>query len=85
MKATITGIEEKKSYMGDVFYYFFFKMEDGKSARSCVYKKFGNFQRWAPLVTKFRALKDGDPAIMLDKLNLKGRMVDADSFFSIVK
>lgn len=82
MKGTITKVEEKKSYMGDKFWYVFFKMEDGKSARTCVYSKYGNAARWMPTINEWLRLRT---AIVLDGLILKGRMVDADSFFSVVK
>ena len=80
MTGTITKIQEQRSNQGGQFFYVFFKMEDGKSARSCVYPKFGNFARWRPFIERWKSQKEGDPSIVLTGLNLKGRMVDADSF-----
>jgi hypothetical protein len=62
--------------MGGHFYYAFFKGEDGKSYRSCLYPQFGNFKRWEPLLNKENVILDG--------LQLRGKLIDADSFPRIV-
>lgn len=76
MKATLLKVDKKPSRFGGEFYYLFFKGEDGKSYRSCVYPKYGNFKRWHGIVNKVGAV--------LDNLIAKGSMIDADSFPKIV-
>lgn len=77
MKATLLKTQEHKSKQGGVFYYFFFKGEDCKSYRSCIYPNYGNFSRWRPFV--------GKENIVLDNLVARGHMIDADSFPHEVK
>jgi hypothetical protein len=72
MKATLLKTKEHISKFGGKFYYAFFKGEDGKSYRSCLYPNYGNFPRWLPFI--------GKEGILLDGLNPKGSMIDADSF-----
>lgn len=79
MKATLLKITEKPSLTGGVFYYAFFKDVNGKSWRSCLYPKCGNFSKWRRIVDKF--LRDYQP-IELDRLSpLRGSttVIDADS------
>jgi len=72
MEALILKIEKHRSKMGDEFLYVFFKgTEDGKSYRSCLYPKFGNYKRWASL------LKEGN---VVGNLRAKGSLIDADSY-----
>jgi hypothetical protein len=77
MKVTLLRTQEKTSKFGGKFFYFFFKGENGKSYRSCMYPQYGNFKRWQEFVGK----KD----IVLDNVNVNGAMVDADSFPRIVE
>lgn len=73
MKATLLRTQEGVSKYGGKFYYAFFKGEDGRSYRSCLFPTCGNFMRWRGFIGK----KD----IVLDGLVLKGRdLIDADSF-----
>lgn len=72
MKATLLKTEPHSSNQGGTFYYFFFKGEDGKSYRSCMYPSMGNFKRWQPYL--------GREGVALSNLTLKGRLIDADSF-----
>jgi hypothetical protein len=76
MKATLLKTQKTTSKFGGDFFYAFFKGEDGKSYRSCLYPKYGNFSRWSGLI--------GKENVVLDGLNLKGRMIDADSFPRVV-
>ena len=76
MKAQITSFKEQKSKYGDSFLYVFFKDENGKSFRSCIYKNMRNFQKWE------KVLK---PGMVLDNLKLKIKgLIDADSQFQII-
>jgi len=72
VKATLLKTEPHSSQHGGMFYYFFFKGEDGKSYRSCMYPNMGNFSRWRPFI--------GREGVALSNLTLKGRLIDADSF-----
>ena len=84
MRAKIVKIEEKDSKYGGFFYFIFFKGEDGKSYRTCVYPRYGNFKRWQPVINDFT--KDGIKEIWLDGLVKKGeRLIDADSLFTVKK
>jgi len=72
MKATLLKTQKMPSKFGGYFYFAYFKGEDGKSYRSCLYPSYGNFQRWKSLI--------GRENVVLDNLVAKGKMVDADSF-----
>jgi len=77
MKAMLLKTEKRTSKFGGNFYYLFFKGEDGKSYRSCLYPNYGNFRRWQDII--------GKENIALDGLIAKGKMIDADSFPRIIK
>lgn len=77
MKAQLLRTSEQQSRYGGRFYYFFFKGEDGKSYRSCMYPNMGNFKRWKPYV--------GKTDVWLDNLVLKGNLIDADSHPRLMK
>ena len=77
MKATLLRTERHPSKYGGVFYYAFFKGEDGKSYRSCLSPTCGNFNRWSGLI--------GRENITVENLVFKGNMVDADSYPKEVK
>ena len=72
MIATLLKTQQHKSKQGGIFYFAFFKDTAGKSYRSCLYPHFGNFKRWQAFI--------GKSGIVLDGLNARGNMVDADSF-----
>ena len=72
MKATLIKTQKVASKMGGYFYYAFFKGEDGKSYRSCLYPSCGNFKRWQSFI--------GREDVVLSGLNIKGKLIDADSF-----
>ena len=76
MKATLLKTVERVSNYGGKFYYAFFKDESGHSYRSCLYPKYGNFKRWQGFI--------GKSGIVLDGLNARGSMIDADSFPRLV-
>jgi len=82
MKAKITGIKEKESNYGGMFYYVFFKSDENppKSYRTCVAPKNGNFQRWLEPLSLFNSGKE----VWLDQLVLRGKgFIDADSLFTM--
>jgi hypothetical protein len=72
LKATLIRTQEQVSKLGGRFYYAFFRAENGKTYRSCLYPNCHNFKRWAKYIDKTN--------ITLDNLNLKGNLVNADSF-----
>jgi hypothetical protein len=72
MRATLLKTEWHKSNMGGDFAYLFFKCEDGKSRRSCLYPRYGNFKRWQEFM--------GKTGVILENLNIKGNLIDADSW-----
>lgn len=75
MKALLLKTVKQPSQYEKDFYFAFFKGEDGKSYRSCLYVSCGNFKRngWDKLI--------GREAVMLDNLRVKGttKIIDADS------
>ena len=76
MKAQITSFKEQTSKYGDTFFYVFFKDQNGKSFRSCIYQNMRNFAKW------HKILRSG---MVLDNLSLKAKgLIDADSSFQIV-
>lgn len=73
IKATLLNTTQRVSRYGGIFYYAFFKGEDGRSYRTCLYPNCGNFARWRPFLQK----KD----IVLEGLRTIGKnLIDADSF-----
>lgn len=77
MKATLTRVSMQKSHHhGGTIWLLCFKCEDGKSRRSWVDPKNGNFKRWEGLLNRMGAV--------LDELILKGNLVDADSWPKVV-
>lgn len=85
MRAKVTKIDEKPSYRGGTFFWVFFKTDEGRSAKTCIYPQYGNAKRWLPEIPKWRAaLKDGRE-VWLDGLCLRGNLIDADSQFSVLK
>ena len=81
MKVKPIKVQGQKSYDGGIFYFLFFKGEDGQSYWTCVSPKCGNFKRWGPILRQVRAGLD----IWLDGLILRGgRLIDADSRFTVI-
>lgn len=72
MKAILLKTQESVSKYGGKFWYAFFKGEDGKSYRSCLYPTCRNFARWQGFV--------GKQGVELDGLVVKGNFIDADSY-----
>tara|TARA_R100000278_G_C5475538_1_gene166296 strand:+ start:185 stop:484 length:300 start_codon:yes stop_codon:yes gene_type:complete len=76
MKLQITSFKKQKSKYGDTFFYVFFKDQDGKSLRSCIYQNMRNFAKWKNVLI---------PGMVLSNISLKQKgLVDADSHFNIV-
>ena len=76
MRAQITSFKQQQSKYGDTFFYVFFKDQNGKSFRSCIYQNMRNFAKWK------NVLKNG---MVLDNLTLKDKgLIDADSQFHII-
>ncbi len=76
MDAKILKVESKASHYGGSFYYVFFKsLENGKSFRTCVDPKLGNYRRWREVLK---------PGLILSNLKTKtGTLIGADSIFEI--
>jgi len=80
MKATLLRIEQRPSkYNSSLFYYFFFKGEDGKSYRSCIDPACGNFRRWS------RFIGCNLPIVLGNLRVLKSNIIDADCEPEVVK
>ena len=76
MKAQITSFKKHNSKYGDVFFYVFFKDQNGQSLKSCIYPNMRNFQKWDKVVRT---------GMVLDNLKLKHKgLIDADSQFQVV-
>ena len=76
MKAQITSFKQHKSKYGDIFFYVFFKDQNGQSLKSCIYLNMRNFQKWDRVVK---------PGMVLDNLKLKKKgLIDADSQFQVL-
>lgn len=84
MKAKITGIKDRIGRARQVIHHVFFRLEDGRSARSYIDSRLGNYTRWAPVIQKFKKLAEGQEVI-LENLAVNGDLVNADSFFKEVK
>lgn len=76
MRATLLKTEKRVSKFGGNFWYVFFKGEDGKSYRSCLYPACRNFLRWQPFI--------GKEGVELEGLIARGRLIDADSWPKIL-
>lgn len=77
MRATLTKVSAQTSKYGGRVWLLCFKCEDGKSRRSWVDPKNGNYARWAPLLNQLD--------ISLDGLVAKGNLlIDADSFPKVI-
>ena len=71
MNGTLLRTSRQASRYCGHFWYFFFKLEDGKSARSCIAENMGNFSKWKSFCGKENVLMSG--------LVLKGsNLIDAD-------
>ena len=86
MKAKVTGVEERQSHQGGMFYHIFFKGEDGKAYLTNAYPKYKtmpmrNFPKWQRVMDAFG---QGMGEVWLDNLKIiKGKTIDADSDFSM--
>lgn len=82
MTAKVMKIEKRKSVYGGDFYYLFCKnIGTGKSYRSCLSSKMGNFQRWRVVIDKFNK---NDREVVLDGLIIIGKgLIDADSMIVV--
>ncbi|MDD5692260.1 MAG: hypothetical protein PHP10_03680 [Candidatus Omnitrophica bacterium] len=82
MRAKIIKVHEQKSWLGQSFFYIFFKGADGRSYRTCAYPQFGNYPRWQKFIELHRTGRE----VWLDGLNTKGKnLIDADSYPQEVK
>lgn len=75
MKAKLLKTQQQPSKHDGIFYWLFFKGEDGKSYRSCVVPTYRNWANWREIVENFNE----ENPIWLDGLTLKNGMIDADS------
>lgn len=76
MKATITSVKAQPSRFGGMVFLITFACEDGKSRRSWLDPKNGNFERWKEIIKAKRGTG-------LDGLMVSGKdtnLIDADSF-----
>lgn len=76
MKATITSVRSQPSRFGGIVYLITFSCDDGKSRRSCLDPKNGNFERWKDILTLKRGT--GLDGLMVSKKD--NALIDADSF-----
>lgn len=83
MKGMITKVEQKPSYRGGFFWYVFFKLENGHTAKTCIYQNYNNSKRWMPIIQKAESFLKSGQELWLDGLMLRGNLVDADSQFRL--
>lgn len=82
MEARIMKVDEKRSRYGGIFYYVFFKdTATGKSIKSCIDPKMGNYKRWQEFLA---------PGIVLGNLRVITRrngstLIDADSLPEFIR
>ena len=82
MEARIMKVDEKRSRYGGNFYYVFFKdLSTGKSMRTCIDPKMGNYRRWHGFL---------EPGIVLGNLRTIIRrngseLIDADSLPEFIR
>jgi len=85
MKAKVTKIDIRKSFQGGFFYYIFFKSDEGKSYKTCIYPRYGNFARWKPIIERWESIKYSIQELWLNGLITKSKnLIDADSYFEIL-
>ena len=75
MILTIMSLKKKPSKYGGIFYYVFFKSQNGESYYSCIFPKMRNYQRWKKVLKEGVTLKD------LKLVKGKKNLIDADSRF----
>jgi len=82
MKAKVMKIDTRRSYQGGIFYYVFFKAEDGTSWQTCLYPSYGNFINWKSVIERWESLKYSIGELWLDGLKprekTKKKEFDAD-------
>ncbi len=81
MNYEIQKIESHRSrHHGGIFYYVFFKSEDGKSYRTCLDPKLRNFRRngWGQII-------EGGAGTIISNVRTMGNLVDADSTPGVVQ
>ena len=81
MTAEITRLQESKSKYGGHFLYLFFKKEDGRPAKTCLYPKYRNFARWTPAI---KAFSGGARVELVGLREKKPGLIDADSQFEMM-
>lgn len=78
MKGIITNVgDTQQSRNGGQYFYVFFKMEDGQSARTHLVPGYRNMAKWRPVLEAYRTHPENQ--IEVTGLTLRGRTVDADS------
>lgn len=81
MKGEITRIDiTKQSHTGD-YKRVYFKLEDGKFAKTDLVSSFRNYQRWAPLLKVGNVLGN----LQLKPGGVKVLTVNADSYPTLIK
>lgn len=82
MRATLTHVSAQSSKYGGIFYYAYFRDDQGKAYKSCLYKECKNYARWLPVIQH----SINGKKVVLDGLKLKDKnLINADSKFTIVK
>lgn len=80
MKYLVMKMSKVPSKTGGHFYYIFFKDEEGKSFKTCVYPQYRNFLNWKPLIIQFTNNSIPKKPIYVEGLRIKqGNLIDADS------
>lgn len=89
MAGKITKISKQPSMDGGTCWIICFKMDDGKSARSWVYERNGNFKRWMPHLKAFQDALAAGREVWLSGLvwwrDPVRRIIDADSQFQLLQ
>jgi predicted RNase H-related nuclease YkuK (DUF458 family) len=82
MQATMTRVSAQSSKYGGMFYYAYFRDDQGQSYKSCLYKECKNYSRWVPVIQHVINGK----TVVLDGLKIKDKtLINADSKFNVVK
>ena len=88
MRAKVTKVERQKSYDGGYCWLVTFFLEIGCSGRTYIYESNGNFRRWMQFLGPWQKALEAGHEVLIDKLvwkDEKKRLINADSFFEIVK
>lgn len=89
MKGKLIKLEKQPSKYGGFQWFMCFKLDDGHSAKSYVFERSANFNRWRPHIMPFQSELKAGREVWLDKLQWwrgpSSHIIDGDSLFEVLK